>query len=64
MTRGKKQTPEAVEIKQAEGVIFMKATRALTVKEHEELSQKLRYESENIGLKIVLVPFSLEIDER
>jgi hypothetical protein len=59
----KKQTPEAVEIKQADGVIFMKATRPLTTQEHEELSKKLRYEAENTGLEIVLVPFSVEVTE-
>lgn len=56
MSRAKKVTPEAVEVKHAEGVILLKATRPLTAKEHEELSQKLRYEEENTGLKIVLVP--------
>ena len=63
MARAKKITPEAVEIKQAEGVIYFKAIRPLTVKEHEDLSYKLRYEEENTGLKIVLVPFSLDLAE-
>lgn len=63
MVRAKKQTPEATEIKEADGVIFMKAIRQLTVNEHKDLSDKLRYEEENTGLKIVLVPFSLELTE-
>jgi hypothetical protein len=60
LARAKKQTPETVEVKQTDGVIFMKASRPLTVQEHEELSKKLRYEEENTGLKIILVPFTLE----
>ncbi|AFQ46268.1 hypothetical protein [Desulfosporosinus meridiei] len=60
MARTKSKTPEAVEVKQTEGVLYLKATRPLTVREHEELSQKLRYEMEKTGLTIVLVPFSLD----
>lgn len=59
--RTKKITPEADEIKRADGVIFMKATRPLTVQEHKDLSEKLRFETEKTGLKIVLVPFSLDL---
>lgn len=61
MARIKKITPEATEIKQAEGVIFMQANRPLTVHEHKELSEKLSFEEEKSGLKIILVPFSLEV---
>jgi hypothetical protein len=60
VARAKKTTPEAVEVKQADGVIYLKATRPLTVKEHEDLSQKLKFEMEKTGLNIVLVPFTLD----
>jgi hypothetical protein len=63
LVKAKNVTPEATEIKEADGVIFMKANRPLTVQEHEEVSQKLRYEEDNTGLKIVLVPFSLELTD-
>lgn len=60
MARAKKETPPATEIKQADGVIYLKANRPLTVREHEELSQKLRFEMGQTGLNIVLVPFTLD----
>ncbi|WP_242842035.1 hypothetical protein [Ruminiclostridium cellobioparum] len=44
-------------------VLIFKANRPLTVQEHEELSHKLRYEEENTGLKIVLVPFLLDVTD-
>lgn len=68
MTRRKEKMPEVTEIKgfdlssgPEQSVLIFKANRPLTVQEHEELSQKLRYEEENTGLKIVLVPFSLDV---
>ncbi|MFT9496613.1 hypothetical protein [Anaerosolibacter sp.] len=68
MARGKKKASEAELIvgvdlgsKESEQVVIWKATRPLTVKEHEEISQKLRYEAEQTGLKIVLVPFSVDL---
>ncbi|MBC2722336.1 hypothetical protein [Desulfosporosinus sp.] len=60
MPRTKSKAPEAVELKQTEGVLYLKAKRPLTVREHEELSQKLRYEMKKTGLTMVLVPFSLD----
>ncbi|QMV43736.1 hypothetical protein [Cohnella cholangitidis] len=41
-------------------VVVWKATRPLTVQEHEELSEKLRFEEKETGLEIILVPFSVE----
>lgn len=68
MARRKETETEVEEIKKEDlssgpdqSVLLLKANRPLTVQEHEELSQKLRYEEENTGLKIVLVPFSLDI---
>lgn len=42
-------------------VVLWKATRPLTVQEHEELSAKLKIEGEKTGLTIMLVPFSVEV---
>ncbi len=43
-------------------VIVWKATRQLTVKEHESISAKLRFEAEATGLNILFVPFSVEVE--
>ena len=68
MARRKETETEVEEIKKEDlssgpdqSVLFLKANRPLTVQEHEELSRKLRYEEENTEIKIVLVPFSLDI---
>lgn len=68
MAKRKVAGTEATEIKGMDissspdqSVLLFKANRPLTVQEHEELSQKLRHEEENTGLKIVLVPFSLDV---
>lgn len=45
-----------------ETVLLWKATRELSTEEHEQLSEKLRLEQERSGLKIVLVPLSVDID--
>ena len=68
MTKSKEKNPEITEIEgfdlssgPDQTVLLLKATRPLTVQEHQELSQKLRYEEEQTGLKIVLVPFTLDV---
>jgi hypothetical protein len=61
LAKPKIKTHEAVEVKQSEGVIFMKANRPLTVQEHKDISGKLKAEEERTGLKFVLVPFSLDV---
>jgi hypothetical protein len=43
-------------------VVIWKATRPLTTHEHEQLSTKLRYEEEQTGLTIMLVPFTVDVD--
>lgn len=43
-------------------VMIWKATRAMTAKEHESLSAKLRHEAKETGANIVLVPFSVEAE--
>lgn len=56
-----KVTGVDLSIKPDQTVIVWKATRPLTVQEHQDLSEKLRSESEQTGLAIVLVPFSVEM---
>ena len=51
------------EVKATEEIIYFKATRGLTVEEHEALSQKLSFEEKKSGLKIVLIPFLLDVVE-
>ncbi|WP_408626407.1 hypothetical protein [Alkaliphilus metalliredigens] len=52
---------KAEKILEKDGVIYFKATKPLTKQEHEQLSDKVRYESEKTELKIVLVPFSCDL---
>ncbi|WP_220376450.1 hypothetical protein [Cohnella lupini] len=68
MKRSDKKTPDAVMVegvdlskKADQTVMIWKATRPLTDREHEQLSDRLRYESEKTGINIVLVPFSVEV---
>ncbi|WP_207383535.1 hypothetical protein [Paenibacillus solani] len=63
MARGKKITAEkAEEVKVGEEVLVIwKANRPLSITEHEQLSEKIRFESEHSGARIVLAPFSVEV---
>lgn len=46
----------------SETVLLWKATRELSAEEHEQLSVKLRQELEHSGIKIVLVPLSVDVE--
>lgn len=46
----------------SETVLLWKATRELSAEEHEQLSIKLRQEQEHSGIKIVLVPLSVDVE--
>lgn len=46
----------------SETVLLWKATRELSAEEHEQLSIKLRKEQEHSGIKIVLVPLSVDVE--
>ncbi|WP_208652575.1 hypothetical protein [Paenibacillus lautus] len=63
MARGKKITAEkADEVKVGEEVLVIwKANRPLSITEHEQLSEKIRFESDRSGARIVLAPFSVEV---
>ncbi|MFS1511882.1 hypothetical protein VQL36_05520 [Chengkuizengella sp. SCS-71B] len=62
-----KEKPEIVEnkkantVKQADDIIYFQAKKALSKAEHEQLSQKVRFENEQTGLNIVLVPHSVDL---
>ncbi|WP_211296386.1 hypothetical protein [Paenibacillus donghaensis] len=48
--------------KVGESVLLWKATRELSAEEHDQLSVKLRQEQEHAGIKIVLVPLSIDAE--
>jgi hypothetical protein len=48
----------AVKLKQEDGVIYFKAIRPLTEESFKLLSDMLRHEAEQNGLKSILIPFS------
>jgi hypothetical protein len=47
-----------VKLKEQDGVVYMKAIYRLTEEEFKLLSDMLRYQAEQSGLKIVLIPHS------
>ena len=57
----KKEIDGVTEVKRTDEIIYFKANRGLTTEEHVALSEKLRFEEESTGLKIILVPFLLHI---
>jgi hypothetical protein len=54
---------ETTEIKKTGDTLYLKANRSLTVEEHIALSEKLSFEEEKTGLKIVLIPNSLDVSD-
>lgn len=56
-----KEMAELVGETTADKVLVFKASRPLTEEEHKQLSEKLRFEEEKSGVKIVLMPFSCEM---
>jgi hypothetical protein len=67
MARRKADNEEVKEVEQVaeatEKTIIFKATRPLTTEEHKQLSDKIRYENEKSGVKVVLMPYSCEVGE-
>jgi len=63
MARKKTEAEPAGEIKvNGETILLWKANRPLSQAEHEQLSEKLRFEQAKSGVKIVLVPFSVDAE--
>lgn len=54
---------EAAEIKKDDTVIYFKANRPLTTQEHKNLHEKIEIEVEESGLKVILVPFLVDLSE-
>lgn len=61
-TKAKPVADKTLKNEQGETVLIWKATMPLSENEHEQLSAKLRYEQEKSGVKIILVPYSVEVE--
>lgn len=66
MTKAKNATEDVVienatEIKKDEIAIYFKANRPLTTHEHKNLHEKIEIEMKKSGLKIILVPFLVDL---
>ncbi|NTZ20929.1 hypothetical protein EXW96_26440 [Paenibacillus sp. JMULE4] len=63
MARKKPEVEQLTELKATtkteETVLIWQAKQPLSETEHEQLSNKLRFEQEKSGIKIVLVPFAV-----
>ncbi|MBT2696350.1 hypothetical protein J7E79_02725 [Bacillus sp. ISL-40] len=62
MAKKKIKHEEVVELAEKNDTVFFKAKRPLTEDEHKLLSDWIRYEAEQVDLKIVLVPFSVDVE--
>jgi len=49
-------------LKQTETVVIFKVNRPLMDHEYDELEKRVRLENEKSGLKIVLAPFSVDVE--
>ena len=56
-----KSREKVVRLKEVDDVIYFKAIFKLTEEQHQQLSDKLRYEAEKSGKNIILVPSSAAI---
>ena len=56
-----KQRERVVRLKEQDDVIFVKAIFKLTDEQHQQLSDKLRYEAEKSGKNIILLPSSVAL---
>ncbi|QNO14928.1 hypothetical protein HYG86_09150 [Alkalicella caledoniensis] len=58
---------EEIEISESEEVtkkvIVWQATKPLTQKEHEHLSNKLRFEQQKTGVEIILMPYTCKLGD-
>lgn len=62
MTKKKIKHEGVEEIAEKNDTVFFKAKRPLTEDEHKLLSDWIRYEAEKSDVKIVLVPFSVDVE--
>ena len=54
---------DATEIKKDETAVYFKAIKPLTTQEHENLHEKIEIEMKKTGLKVILVPFLVDLDD-
>jgi hypothetical protein len=60
----KRKEKEIIEtVKELTDIIVVQAKRPLTEAEHEMISNKLKLEQEATGIKIVLIPYSVELEK-
>jgi hypothetical protein len=53
-----KRKEQVVKLREQDGIVYLKAICRLTEEEHKTLSDRLRYEAQQSGVNIVLVPFT------
>lgn len=58
----KKNDQQAELVNNGEPILLWKAKSPLSNAEHEQLSEKCRYEQDQSGVKIVLVPFAVDAE--
>ncbi|MCX7570406.1 hypothetical protein OS242_10570 [Tumebacillus sp. DT12] len=58
----KKNEPTAELVNNGEAILLWKAKGPLSNAEHEQLAEKCRFEQEQSGVKIVLVPFAVDAE--
>lgn len=56
-----KQRERVVRLKEQDDVIYFKCIYKLTEEQHQQLSDKLRYEAEKSGKNIILLPSSVAL---
>lgn len=57
----KEEVAETIVVLEKDDTVYFKASKPLTQKEHEQLSEKIRFENAKSGKTIVLVPFSCDV---
>ena len=62
MARKKIANADVEELIEKDGTVFFKAKRPLQESEYKLLSEWIRHEMKKSGLKIVLVPFSVDAE--
>jgi 2,3-bisphosphoglycerate-independent phosphoglycerate mutase len=62
MARKKLDAEKLVTVQAAVPVVIWQANRPLTEQQHEELSRKLQSEQDRTGVKVMLVPNSVDVE--
>lgn len=57
-----KAAEKLVTVKAAVPVVIWRANRPLTDEQHEELARKLRAEQQHVGVELLLVPYSTDVE--